>query len=96
MDKKIARNKAGQKKNQGHFASNSTQSQRARLLDVLSTGNSISTIEARRNLDILAPAPRIKELKNKGHNIIKHMVSEPTDCGKLHRVARYYLFREVK
>lgn len=70
---------------------NSTASQRQRILAHLKKHKSITTIEARSVLDILHPAGRIKELIAKGYFIHKIWVQEPTDCGRLHRVARYYL-----
>ncbi len=72
---------------------NSASAQRNRLLEALSR-RPISTIEARRDLDILHPAGRVKELRhNEGHQILTAWSYEPTDCGKLHRVARYVLVK---
>ncbi|MFA7239327.1 MAG: helix-turn-helix domain-containing protein [Sulfuricellaceae bacterium] len=73
----------------------STQAQRARLHDALRIAP-VSTIEARRNLDIMMPGTRIHELRHReGLNIVTHWSKEPTECGKLHRVARYVLQSEV-
>ena len=72
---------------------NSASAQRNRLLEALSR-HPISTIEARRDLDILHPAGRVKELRhNEGHQILTAWSHEPTDCGRLHRVARYVLVK---
>ena len=72
---------------------NSTEAQRQRLLAALRR-SPVTTIEARRDLDILHPAGRVKELRhNEGHQILTAWSYEPTDCGKLHRVARYVLVK---
>jgi hypothetical protein len=71
---------------------NSTKSQCARLLAALMRGP-VTTIEARRDLDILAPAPRVHTLRHQhGKNIVTTWIDELTsDGGVLHRVARYVL-----
>lgn len=72
--------------------SNSTQAQRQRLLAWFSVHGLISTLTARSDLDILAPAARVHELRHKfGLEIDLVWVKEPTDCGKLHRVGLYVL-----
>lgn len=68
----------------------STQSQQTRLLAAL-RNHSISTIEARRHLDVLHPAMRILELRRKGHDIRTVWTTQVTDAGVTHRVARYVL-----
>lgn len=71
---------------------NSTQAQRARLLEHLKINGSATTIEIRRDLDLLMPAPRVHELRHKfGYNIRTLWVQQQTECGKLHRVAKYVL-----
>lgn len=70
--------------------SNSAADQRQRLLQALRQ-RSLSTIEARRELDIMHPAARVQELKKRGENIATHWSKEPTECGELHRMARYVL-----
>ena len=78
----------------GH--SNSTEAQRKRLLDYLKAYGSIDTITARRELDILMPAARLHELRHRfGHRIDTVRTKQPTDCGKLHTVAKYVLLGEV-
>ncbi|WP_197387616.1 helix-turn-helix domain-containing protein [Ralstonia pseudosolanacearum] len=73
----------------GNF--NSTEAQRARLLAALRRGP-VTTIEARRDLDILMPAARVFELRHReGYDIALHWVHEATQAGRLHRVARYAL-----
>lgn len=65
--------------------------QRQRLLKWLQE-NSVTTLEARSLLNILAPAARVFELRhNENHNIITHWVDDITAEGKKHRVAKYIL-----
>lgn len=68
--------------------SSRTVDQRQRLLEALFCG-SVSTLDARKRLDIMHPAARIKELREMGFNIVTHWALEPTKGGKLHKVARY-------
>jgi len=71
---------------------NSLAAQRQRMLRALRAGP-VSTIRARRNLDILHPAGRVRELRLIGHNIRTIWTREQTDCGKHHRVGLYVLAR---
>jgi hypothetical protein len=73
-----------------HSHSNAAAAQRARLMDELRQ-RPVSTIDARRELDILHPAGRVLELRRAGVPILTYWVTEPTDCGKAHRIARYTL-----
>ncbi len=73
--------------------SNDAAAQRKRALELLRSGPK-STLQLRRDADILAPAARVLELKGRGFEILTHWVHQPTDCGKLHRVALYVLMRE--
>ena len=73
-----------------HSHSNTADAQRARLLAALRR-HPVTTIEARRELDILCPAARVLELRRAGVLILTHWATEATDCGKTHRVARYTL-----
>jgi hypothetical protein len=75
-------------------AGNDAAAQRRRALDMLRSGGK-TTLELRRDGDILAPAARIKELRVKGYDILTQRVNRPTDSGKLHNVALYILMREV-
>ena len=77
--------------------SNSAQDQRKRLLDYLRTYGAVDTITARRELDILMPAARLHELRHRfGHHIDTVRTKQPTECGKLHTVAKYVLLGEVQ
>jgi hypothetical protein len=70
--------------------SSSIFAQRERLLKRLRE-KPISTIEARKELDILMPAARIFELRRLGHNIITNWQNETTSEGNVHNVAQYAL-----
>ncbi len=90
MDKKKGHPKAAPK-HDSYFADLSAEAQRKRLLEALQCGP-VTTIEARRNLDILMPGTRVHELRHKhGYNIQTIRIYQPTDCGKLHSVAQYVL-----
>ncbi|CAL7962707.1 hypothetical protein GAMM_40022 [Gammaproteobacteria bacterium] len=66
--------------------------QRQRLLAWLREKKPITTIQARAELNILAPAARIWELRhNEGYNIVTNFVEDITTEGKPHRVAQYAL-----
>lgn len=68
-------------------------SQRQRLLEWLRT-SPITTLQARKELDIMHPSQRILELKALGHNIVTHWTTDDTGKAK-HRVACYVLLAEV-
>lgn len=71
---------------------NSSEAQRPILLAHLKQFGSATTIELRRDLDVMMPAARVHELRHKlGYNITMARVFQPTDAGKMHRVARYFL-----
>ena len=76
-----------------HLDNNSAAAQRARALALLRSGPK-STLQLRREGDILSPAGRVLELKRRGIDILTQWVHEATDAGKLHRVALYVLLRE--
>ncbi|MFI3157111.1 MAG: helix-turn-helix domain-containing protein [Methylococcaceae bacterium] len=77
---------------ENNYSTNS-ESQRQRLLAWLLT-STITTLQARQELDIMHPAMRIKELRNQGHNIITHWTTADTGKAK-HRVASYVLLAMV-
>ena len=68
----------------------STDAQRQRLLDALRR-SPVTTLEARRNLEILHPAMRVLELKRLGHRIDTVIIHQATETGIKHRVAKYVL-----
>lgn len=69
---------------------NDVEVQRDRVLTALQEG-SVSTVECRRHLDVMHPAMRVLELRNSGLSIDTVWSIEPTECGRLHRMARYVL-----
>jgi hypothetical protein len=74
-----------------HITDTSTHAQRIRMLDVL-RHQSITTIDARRDLNVMHPAMRVRELRELGHNIVTRLVDLADDQGRLHhRVALYSL-----
>lgn len=74
--------------NEKQFSTDTSQ-QRARLLSRLQS-SSITTLQARQELDILHPAARVKELREQGHNITTHWTTDTTGKAK-HRVGCYVL-----
>ena len=72
---------------------NSTQEQRSRMLHYLRL-RPVSTLEARRELDILHPAGRVMELRREGYQISTVTTTEHSECGRAHKVARYVLMAE--
>ena len=93
MDKKIGHPKAAHNTHP-NYNDNSAHSQRMRLLHRLHQSN-LTTIEARRDLDILMPAARVFELRARGHDIATFWTEGTTDCGRKHRIARYVLVQRV-
>lgn len=66
--------------------------QRRRLLKQLQEKGSVTTLEARRHLDIMSPAARIFELRHQDNcNIQLHWVDELTDTSIRHKVGKYTL-----
>jgi hypothetical protein len=79
------------KRKRRHFVDLSASAQRARLLAELYKG-SVTTLEARKRLDILMPAARVHELRHRyGYGIKTVWTRQETDSGVRHRVARYVL-----
>ncbi len=73
------------------ISDNSAAAQRQRLLDELKRGG-VSTIRARRDLDIMMPGTRIFELRHhEGYDIETVWITEETEAGEQHRVALYIL-----
>jgi len=69
---------------------NSSAAQRGRLLAALRR-ESLTTLEARRKLDMMHPAARVMELRHLGFRIDTIWTTDLTTEGKPHRVARYLL-----
>jgi len=76
--------------------STSAADQRQRILQRLRLAPA-TTIELREELDVLAPAPRIFELRhNYGYEIDSIRVVDETMPGHKHSVAQYALIREAQ
>ncbi len=73
-----------------NHSGNSAKAQRERLLKALHE-RPMTTIEIRRDLDILMPATRVFELKRLGERISTFRKRESTESGKAHLVALYVL-----
>lgn len=71
----------------------STEAQRQRLLDALTERGSITTQQARDELEVMHPAGRIMELRKKGLEIVTVWAHEPSAGGVVHRIARYLMRR---
>lgn len=86
---KKATPKNGSKRDAIHDTS--LQAQRVRLLTRLQLGP-VDTLLLRRELNILAPAARVKELRNEGHEITTQRITLIDDYGRTHiRIAVYSL-----
>ncbi len=73
---------------------NSAASQRQRILDYLYIHNRLSTITAREELDVMHPAARVKELKDKfgfAGRIVTEWRVDTNEQGNRHRNALYVL-----
>ena len=79
------------KQNRRHdYHANSLPAQRQRIAAWFSnTSGFLTTEQARRDLDVMHPAGRIKELRERGFIIVTHMVNRPTIAGNMHRMAIY-------
>tara|TARA_B110000208_G_scaffold27214_1_gene35612 strand:- start:967 stop:1242 length:276 start_codon:yes stop_codon:yes gene_type:complete len=73
--------------------STSTESQRSLLLDHLKKGP-LTTIQARDELGVMSPAPRVMELRRQGHNIITLRTETVDRTGTKHREGQYILLTE--
>ncbi|MFC1513098.1 helix-turn-helix domain-containing protein [Thermodesulfobacteriota bacterium] len=80
-----------QNKNITQMKGNSLTEQCQRLLGYLRFHGSITTIVARRDLDIIHPAGRICELRKAGYGIDTVWTTDINENGKEHRVANYIL-----
>ncbi|SFJ07838.1 Helix-turn-helix domain-containing protein [Pseudomonas guineae] len=88
-DKNKADQSASLKKTHDHDTS--SEAQRVRLLARLRTAP-VDTITARRDLNIMMPAARVKELRDRGHDIRRHLITLMDDQGRPHRgIALYFL-----
>jgi hypothetical protein len=71
---------------------NEANTQAKRLLIALKALGSLTTIEIRRHLDILAPAAKIFDLRyRQNQNILLSWETTETDAGIKHKIGRYSL-----
>jgi hypothetical protein len=73
------------------YHANSAIAQRQRIAAWFQSSNSLTTQQARHELDIMHPAGRIKEMRARGYVILTVWDDYPTVEGNLHRMARYVL-----
>lgn len=69
---------------------NSSHDQRQRLLEALHR-RPVSTLEARKEMDVLHPAARVMELRKQGIPVETHWTTQDTIDGRPHKVASYVL-----
>ncbi len=71
---------------------NAANTQAQRLLTALKALGSLTTIEIRKHLDILAPAARIYDLRyRQNQEIVLSWETSETDAGVKHKIGRYSL-----
>ena len=81
--------------NKLHLNENSLSAQRRSLLEWLRNRGPIDTLTARRELNILMPASRIKELKNQGYIFHTQRITITDEQGRSHsNIAQYTLIGE--
>ncbi len=81
--------------NKSHLIDNSGSAQRCWLLDWMRNSGPIDTLTARRELNILMPASRIKELKNQGYAFHTQRITITDEHGRSHsNIALYTLIGE--
>jgi hypothetical protein len=92
-DKNTSNQQASQ--NNPQSTDNSGSAQRRGLLDWMRNSGPIDTLTARRDLNILMPASRIKELKNQGYTFHTRRITITDEHGRSHsNIALYSLIGE--
>jgi len=78
------------------YQGNESPTQRTKCLAAFQQFGTLSTVEARRHLDVMHPAARIKELNDAGlvQTVTLRRV-EQTECGRLHHVGLYVVVRDA-
>jgi hypothetical protein len=89
MKKENRPDEQGNPKKTKQSYSNTSRSQRQRILKHFHENPQLSTIEAREQYGILHPCGRVMELRRKGHRIDTHWISAPDTNGVPHRVGLY-------
>ena len=78
------------KKNQQANFSTTAETQGQQILACLLAGNTLTTQQARLELCIMSPAPRVFELRKQGYNIVTERTIYEDSEGK-HKIAKYVL-----
>jgi hypothetical protein len=73
---------------------NSTASQRSRILAHLKQFGSLTTLQARHQLDVMHPGMRLCELRKWGYPIATIWTLDYTPEGNRHRVAKYVISKK--
>lgn len=96
MDKKIppGYKPTAASNDRAELTDTSASAQRARLLEALRQGP-LTTIQIRRDLNIMMPAARVKELRDLDYRIITQWVNDHDEMGRAHCVAKYVLIQEA-
>jgi|GEM_PF-892809 len=84
-------NQAGEQRRPSNHTDNSALSQRMRILDWFISKPSLTTEQGRLELDVMHPAARVMELREKGYNILTFWEVVPTASGKTRKIAKYVL-----
>lgn len=74
--------------------SQKSKTQRIKVLNYLREHKRASTLELRRDLGVMSPAPRVQELREMGFNIVTHYRWQNDEQGRPHRQGVYVLFGE--
>jgi len=78
-----------------HTKESGGSAQRRQLLEWMRNSGPIDTLTARRDLNILMPASRIKELKNQGYAFHTRRITITDEQGRSHsNIAQYTLIGE--
>lgn len=75
---------------------NTASAQRNRILAHLEKNRSLTTLQARRLLDVMHPAARVMELRKRGYDILTNWKYDTTTEGGKHRVAEYVLMGVIE
>jgi len=89
-DTTTAGNRGSEKELQRGNYTTTAKIQRLQILAHLLAGNSLTTQQARLELCIMSPAPRVLELRRQGYKIVTERTIYEDSQGK-HSIARYIL-----
>ena len=82
LDTSAAGNRASKKENQRGNYTTTAKIQRLQILAHLLAGNTLTTQQARLELFIMSPAPRVLELRRRGFNIVTEKTVYEDSQGK--------------